>query len=216
MTRIAIMVGGPESYLPNIENTFNEDLIWIGVDRGAIRLLDYGIKPVLALGDFDSITQAELKKLKDNIEDVRQFPAEKDATDTELAVKAAFHEFSPDEVTIYGATGGRLDHLLNNLWLVFQPAFYPYISKIKINDNKNSVSYFIPGTYELEKEKDKKYLAFVCLIPVEKLTLTGVKYELSKADILYPQSLASNEFINEKKAQFSFEAGLIAVIQSKD
>ena len=215
MTRIAIMVGGPESYLPDIEEVTNKDLKWIGVDRGAIRLLNYGIEPILALGDFDSITQKELEKLKEKIKDVRQFPAEKDETDTEIAVKTAFLEFSPDEVTIYGATGGRLDHLLNNLWLVFQPAFHPYISKIKIVDNKNSVSYFVPGTYNLEKEKDKNYLAFVCLTPVEKLTLTNVKYELSERDILSPHSLASNEFSDER-AQFSFEKGLMAVIQSKD
>ncbi len=215
MTRIAIMVGGPESYLPDIEKVTKEDWKWIGVDRGAIRLLNYGIEPILALGDFDSITQVELEQLKERVQDVRQFPAEKDETDTEIAVKTAFFEFSPDEVTIYGATGGRLDHLLNNLWLVFQPTFYPYISKIKIVDNKNSVSYFIPGTYELEKEKDKNYLAFICLTPVEKLTLTNVKYELSEMDILYPHSLASNEFSDER-AQFSFKKGLMAVIQSKD
>ncbi|SEK83964.1 thiamine pyrophosphokinase [Carnobacterium iners] len=215
MVKIAIMVGGPESYLPNIKNSLSDNLIWIGVDRGAMRLLDYGIKPILALGDFDSITSVELEYLKNEVKDVRQFPAEKDATDTELAVRVAFGEFSPEEVTLYGATGGRLDHLLNNLWLVFQPAFYPHLSKINIIDNKNNLSYFNPGTYEIEKEKDKKYLAFVCLTAVKELTLKGMKYELSKADIAYPQSLASNEFIN-KKCQFSFETGLVAVIQSKD
>nr|WP_034550472.1 thiamine diphosphokinase [Carnobacterium funditum] len=215
MTNIAIMVGGPEKCLPDIKNRSNESLIWIGVDRGALRLLDYGIKPVLALGDFDSITPAELNKLKNEVEDVRQFPAEKDATDTELAVRVAFHEYFPEEVTIFGATGGRLDHFLNNLWLVFLPTFQPYISKIRIVDNKNSLSYFIPGTYTIEKERDKKYLAFICLTSVEKLTLTGVKYELTETDIAFPCSLASNEFANEK-AQFSFESGLVAVIQSKD
>lgn len=209
------MVGGPESYLPDIENEINEDLIWIGVDRGAIRLLDYGIKPVLALGDFDSITSAELKRLKKEVADVRQFPAEKDATDTELAVQVAFNEFSPEEVIMYGATGGRLDHLLNNLWLIFQPAFHPYLFKLKIVDNKNSVVYFGPGTYEIKKEKNKDYLAFICLTPVKNLTLSRVKYELVKTDIAYPQSLASNEFI-EECSQFSFDTGLMAVIQSKD
>ncbi|WP_414840116.1 thiamine diphosphokinase [Carnobacterium sp. TMP28] len=215
MVKIAIMVGGPESYLPDIKNSLPDNVIWIGVDRGAIRLLDYGIKPVLALGDFDSITSEELSHLRNKIRDVRQFPAEKDATDTELAVRVAFEEFTPEEVTLYGATGGRLDHLLNNLWLVFQPAFYPHLSKIKIIDNKNTVSYFKPGVYEIQKETDKKYLAFVCLTAVSELTLKDMKYELSKANIAYPQSLASNEFIT-KNAQFSFETGLVAVIQSKD
>ncbi|MGB3160418.1 MAG: thiamine diphosphokinase [Carnobacterium sp.] len=215
MTNIAIMVGGPENYLLETQIKSNTDLIWIGVDRGAIRLLDSGVKPAIALGDFDSITSEELKMLKNEVKDVRQFPAEKDETDTELAVKVAFQEFTPQIVTLYGATGGRLDHLLNNLWLVFHPTFQPYISKIKIVDNKNSMTYFTPGSYEIKKEKDKKYVAFICLTPVDKLTLTNVKYELTDEKIMYPYSLASNEFIDET-AEFSFETGLMAVIQSKD
>jgi thiamine pyrophosphokinase len=41
------------------------------------------------------------------------------------------------------------------------------------------------------------------------------KYRLSHSDFTYPISLASNEFVSDT-ATFSFDSGLIAVIQSKD
>ena len=81
--------------------------------------------------------------------------------------------------------------------------------------HKNTITYFHPGRHVIEKEQDKKYLAFVCLTPVAKLTLEEVKYELEEYDVSYPMSFASNEFLSNK-ARFSFEMGIMAVIQSKD
>lgn len=215
MTHIAIMVGGPEAFIPDISNLINEELIWIGVDRGAVRLLALGIQPAIALGDFDSITKEELGLVKQKVRDVRTFQAEKDATDTEIAVKIAFSEFNPTKVSIYGATGGRMDHFLNNLWLVFQPDLKPYLSKIHLIDSKNSLAYFSPGSYEIKKEQDKKYVAFICLTPVKKLTLVDAKYPLDEVDFECPTSLASNEFLSDT-TRFSFKTGIVAVIQSKD
>ena len=215
MTEIAILVGGPEMSLPDLHKLDHDRLLWIGVDRGAVRLLELGIKPHIALGDFDSVSKDEFEWIKKEVKDVRRFKAEKDATDTEIAVEAAFTEFVPEKVTIYGATGGRLDHLLNNLWLVFQPKIQPHLAKIQISDRQNNISYYQPGTYKLKKEEDKTYLAFICLTAVEKLTLFDAKYRLKEADFAYPTSLASNEFVSDTTL-FSFQTGLIAVIQSKD
>ena len=59
------------------------------------------------MGDFDS---AE-KPVFDNIE---IFPSEKDDTDLMLAIKEGF-ESGCDDFLIFGATGGRVDHLLGNI-----------------------------------------------------------------------------------------------------
>ena len=61
------------------------------------------------------------------------------------------------------------------------------------------------------------YLSFIGMTPIEKLTLTGVVYPLNGKDYDYPIALVSNEF-EESKAElhFSFESGLLAVIQSAD
>lgn len=215
MGHLAIMVGGPYERIPAIKNRQSKELVWIGVDRGALRLLEHGIVPKIALGDFDSVTKEELKTIKNEVADVRVYKAEKDETDTELAVRIAFDEFKPDSVSIYGATGGRMDHLLNNIFMVFQPKLLDHAAKIRLIDVQNTIMYFLPGSHTLSKEQDKKYLAFTCLSPVEKLTIQDAKYRLADADFTHPISLASNEFISDT-VNFSFISGMIAVIQSKD
>ena len=114
MTTINIMAGGPHDDLP----TDWQELpgVWIGVDRGTLHLVEAGIQPDLAVGDFDSLTLSELRAVREHVKKIRQVPSEKDDTDTELAVKAALQCFSTGNVIILGATGGRLDHFLSNLF----------------------------------------------------------------------------------------------------
>ena len=99
--------------------------------------------------------------------------------------------------------------------MFLQPRFLEYASKIKIIDIQNTLSFYLPGKYKLKKESDKKYIAFVCLTPVEELTLEKMKYPLEKKSFPFPVSLASNEFLDEL-AHFSFEKGVVAVVQSSD
>ncbi|MEG1172541.1 thiamine diphosphokinase [Carnobacterium sp.] len=214
-TRVALLVGGPENMIPDFMQLENQETKWIGVDRGALRLIEKGLVPRMAVGDFDSISTDDLAVLKERIADVLISPAEKDETDTEMAVALALNELKADEVVIYGGTAGRLDHFLANLWMVLQPRFIKHAAKIKMVDCQNSLSFYLPGSYELIKEADKRYLAFVCLTPVTKLSLVDQKYRLDEVDFLYPTSLASNEFIGET-GHFSFTSGVIAVIQSTD
>lgn len=81
----------------------------IAADAGYRICRDLGIVPDLLLGDFDSMEQPA------DFANVRRAPAEKDDTDTMLAVKTAL-ERNCDTVYLYGASGGkRLDHTLANL-----------------------------------------------------------------------------------------------------
>ena len=57
--RVNVMVGGPQEQIPVEMVRQHQDETWIGVDHGATLLLDWGIKPVAAIGDFDSTAPAE-------------------------------------------------------------------------------------------------------------------------------------------------------------
>lgn len=67
--------------------------------------------PIAIVGDLDSIAH-----IPNGIKIIKH-PAEKNFTDGELAVRYAIDKgFS--EIVFYGATGGRLDHILGNLALL--------------------------------------------------------------------------------------------------
>lgn len=210
--KILLVAGGDPSHWPAFSNDFEKV---IGIDRGNLFLLRRGIVPDLAIGDFDSLNEAEKKEVFNQVAEVKTSPAEKDDTDTQLALVSTFERFPKAEVTLIGATGGRLDHLLANLWLGLEPRFMPFLSQIMIADQGNVVRYITPGTHQIAKNPIMKYLAFCCLTPVKELTLKNLKYELSAVDFLQPTSLTSNEFLSGN-AEVSFSTGLIAVIQSKD
>ena len=88
-------------------NSFIDDSLVISADKGYKLAQAVGVKSDIIMGDFDS---AE-KPVFDNIE---IFPSEKDDTDLMLAIKQGF-ESGCDDFLIFGATGGRVDHLLGNI-----------------------------------------------------------------------------------------------------
>ncbi|MDN6214368.1 MAG: thiamine diphosphokinase [Lactiplantibacillus plantarum] len=211
-TIVNLLVGGPTANYPADLTTIPGP--WVGADRGALRLVKRGIQPVMVVGDFDSIDAAELQTVKDALVGAIVVKPDQDHTDTQLAIKSIFEQLQPDAVHLYGATGGRLDHLLANMWLVLDPVFRQWAPQIKLIDKQNSVRFFLPGDYQITKEADKRYLAFVPLMPMH-LTLPDEKYQLDAAYNAYPISWASNEF-SGNTGHFSFDAGVLAVIQSRD
>lgn len=215
--KVVIIAGGPIELWPNLsEYQDDSSVAWVGVDRGCLNGLQAGIKFTFGVGDFDSVDEIEKKYIADQIGKLEPFPAEKDATDTELGLLKAVEAFpKAEEFLLIGVTGGRMDHFLANLWLPFRDQLQHFKSRIVLKDIQNSIRYFEPGTYTIVKEPDKKYLAFVCLTAVTGLSLYDAKYQLDKYQTALPMSWASNEFIGET-TRFSFETGELCVIQSKD
>ncbi len=98
-----------------------DDLI-LCADGGSRHALALGLRPHLVIGDLDSLAiadRAHLDRLGCTIE---QHPADKDATDLELALHAA-RRLGADEVLLLAALGGRLDQELANLLLLAGPQF---------------------------------------------------------------------------------------------
>lgn len=213
--KVVIVVGGDQTDVAALVHRYSESHRLIGADRGALTLAELRTHFDAAIGDFDSVTPAEMEEIKKKSHDCRILPAQKDETDTEAAIAYAIEMFSPEEIILLGAFGGRLDHLMSNLWLAFHPLLKGMAGKISLMDQHNTLRFYMPGSYVLAKETDKKYLSFIGMTPIEKLTLTGVAYPLNGKDYDYPIALVSNEF-EATEMHFSFESGLLAIIQSAD
>jgi thiamine pyrophosphokinase len=68
-----------------------------------------GIRPDRVVGDLDSVSPIVATGVE-----VARYPREKDFSDFELALQHATAE-EPERVFVYGALGGRPDHLLTNI-----------------------------------------------------------------------------------------------------
>ncbi|MCM0598726.1 thiamine diphosphokinase [Periweissella fabalis] len=215
MQRLNILVGGPTELWPQelIDKQIPGD--WLGVDRGAIRLLEHGITPLIAIGDFDSINNDEKNLINQQLRDIRIARPEKDDTDTQLALTIAMDEFDAQEIYIYGATGGRIDHFLANVWTVTESRFRNIVERVHMIDNGNSLRFYLPGEHAIVREAGKKYLAFMNLTPVTNLTLIDELYPLTNWSSVAPKAWTSNEFTADVN-HFKFESGIMLVIQCRD
>lgn len=215
---IKILAGGPAKNWPTDLFNKNQDDIWIGADFGAYSLIKNDILPVMIVGDFDSLNQQQKNELFTNVNQSKivQVNAEKDETDLELALNSA-RDFlnQDDQINIYGATGGRLDHELSNLTILAKTNFKDLIDKTSFIDSQNKVTYFNPGRHQIKNDSSYKYLAFMNIAPVENFEILDAKYKLDETSNQIPIMYSSNEFENQT-VDFRFDQGIMMVVQSKD
>jgi len=88
----------------------------IAADGGARHCLTLGLTPETVIGDFDSLSAAELAELQRLGAQLVRHPAHKDLTDLELALRHA-KGLGVSEVLILGALGARWDQTIANLLL---------------------------------------------------------------------------------------------------
>jgi thiamine pyrophosphokinase len=187
------------------------DLV-IAADSGARHCRSFDILPDLLVGDFDSIGDADYKSLVSAGIEITKFPAEKDMTDSELAIEIALGK-GCSRVILLGALGTRLDHSLSNLFLL----------KKLLNSgaegilaDENNEARMIDSSIELEYEKD----SFVTLLPIagsaKGVTTQGLYYPLENATLEVGSSWGvSNRFTSEKAA-VTVREGKLLVVLSRD
>ncbi len=211
-----IVTGGSLDYKFTMEyyktNTF--DLV-ISADSGTEFFTNNTRHPDYVLGDFDSIHQDILNEAR-RWNDVvfRQYPSEKDYTDTEIALNLAI-EKGADEIVILGGTGTRLDHTLATMQLMVTCLSKNISCYILDPHNK---MYLKDKDFCLSKEE--QYGNYVSLIPfagtVKGVSLSGFKYDVENVDMITGPSLGVSNQIREDLAKVSFEEGILLVVESRD
>ncbi|MGF9965559.1 thiamine diphosphokinase [Bacillus rhizoplanae] len=211
---IHILAGGPVECCADFSKYESEQVVWAAVDRGVYRLLQHGIIPQVAFGDYDSVTEEELVWMQKQKQDLHIVPKEKDQTDLEIAINWAVEQ-EPEQIRIFGATGGRLDHSLANIQMLLK-GLRANIN-MSIVDYKNEIFIKESGAYTIEKNSSFPYISFVPVTEiVTGITLRGFKYPLTDKKIEWGSTLCiSNELVAEK-GTFSFTSGILMVIRSTD
>ncbi len=213
MTDVHIILAAPTDRA--IKHLIESEGFVIGVDGGAKVAWEENIALDLALGDFDSLGQSKAGAIKKQVRETLTFPSEKDDTDAELALLYVLENLEAENIYLYNWAGGRQDHLYSLFMLVLQERFKALIPKLQFISDNNRIAYYLPGEYQLKKEKSMDYLSFILLTEVSQLTIEEVKYSVENKSYQEPRALISNEFLTDS-AYFSFEQGIIAVIQSRD
>lgn len=197
--RCAVLIAGMAKQIPCLPGDY------FGIDRGAFIALHQGITLKAAIGDFDSVSDAERSILEENCPMI-VLPVHKNETDSEAAVKHVL-SLGYDSIILYGGLGGRIDHELANLRLMTQ-RHYP----LKLMNEHNQLEVLTQGTYTIPKTR--KYLSFLALEP-SCISEEHVAYPLDHQTVdMQDIYTISNEM--EDVALVTIHKGRVLMIQSDD
>lgn len=182
------------------------DLI-IGADRGYFTLVENGIMPQVAIGDFDSYTG------RIDCENTIVFPVKKDDTDSALAIKYAIEQ-GYKKIVIFGAIGGTLDHTIANVSLCAS-----YTEKgidISFVDGENVLFAVSASTVYFDENANGRISVFSFGDKAEGVCEKGLLYTLENATLESRVPIGiSNEFIGEKST-ISVANGTILIYTDKN
>ena len=185
------------------------DDLCIAADQGYHTAKALGERIDLLLGDFDSIGSVP----GDEGMEIQRVPAEKDYTDTQLAVEIAL-ERGADEIIIIGGLSGRLDHTLSTLAILEDLNTRGVYGTV--TDGQNRARY-MKSTSTLIARSPYKYLSLIAADEVVKgVDIEGCKYPLKKATLRRRNQFAVSNEITGNVAFIAVKKGGVFIIESRD
>ena len=183
----------------------------IAVDGGSNHLYRLGIMPNYILGDLDSIDDDIRSYYEASDVVFKKFPTKKDETDAELAVWMVEEEGLLG-IDIYAALGGRIDHELANIQLLYyilDRGMYP-----RIISEREEI--YILRNEEMNLKGSIGDI--VSIIPVKGdargITLANMEYSVEELDLKYSVTRGISNVMLAEDAYINVRDGCILVIKN--
>jgi thiamine pyrophosphokinase len=192
--------------------TILPDDILIAVDGGLRHCLELNLRPHTLIGDMDSLSPGEIEAVARSGIPISRYPARKDHTDLELALRAAI-SLGAEDIVLLGALGARWDMTLANVMLLAAPELAG--RRVRILDGMQEISLVRGGeTHQFEGNAGD----LLSLIPLKSVArnvrVTGLEYPLNGETLYFSATRGiSNVFCNQTATVFLEEGLLICVVQ---
>ena len=185
----------------------NEKYIFCA-DGGLKYALEAGVIPLEIWGDLDSANSLLVEKAVSMGSKIIKFDAKKNFTDGELILSELVKK-DFDKIIVLGGLGGRTDHLLTNLNLLFK------FDKVIFLDEREII-FRVDNRTEI-KNHNGKTISFIPMSDiVEEITLTGFEYPLTKHTVSRGESLCTSNILRSDNAVIEFKSGkLLGIIENR-
>lgn len=212
--KICIILNGEiknYDYIKNIITKNNYDYI-ICADGGANHSYKMGITPDYIIGDLDSISSNIIDSYKLKNVKFEKFPSKKNETDTEICVYLA-SRLNAKEIDFIGALGGRLDHMIANINLLYYVRNQGIYTKIISEDE----DIYIAINEEISINGDVGDT--ISVIPLngdaKGVTLNRLEYPLNNYDMKFSLPLGISNVMLDKRCNIKVEQGSLIIIRNK-
>ena len=178
------------------------------IDKGIELCRACNVVPNFLIGDFDSANNDSVHWAQDKNIPIEKYPADKDFTDTQLALNHAAEIFGEHAAILTGCFGGRFDHLYNTIFTCAA-----LNRKIFLAD-ECEIIFYLSGGESAEIKFFKKPLA-VSLLPMTSIcagvTTKNLHWELDRATLTQTFPNATSNRIDDDKIFLSLERGTLAI-----
>jgi thiamine pyrophosphokinase len=202
MTTVLVLAGGPDRptglQLPAGAKV-------IAANSGVELARELGLKIDLAVGDFDSISEETLQ----SIEHLDRHPAEKDASDLELALTAALR-WKAERILVLGGAGGRLDHLLGAVLLLAADAY----AGVQVDAQLGAAAvHLVRRDRVLEGEPGELISLFALHQPASGVTTEGLLYPLHAETLEPSSSRGLSNLFTAPEVRIRLERGVLLAVR---
>ena len=153
------------------------------------------------IGDFDSLAEVPYPEPEE------VYPAKKDYTDGEIALKKMLSS-GVDEIEIYGGGGGREDHFLGNLHLLYSA--HSAGAKCKLI-TQNSIIFPASGKINFGEYKEKTISVLPFGGSLHIMNSRGLKYSYPPT-IAYGECRGISNIVEEKDAYLTVKGVALVII----
>ncbi len=147
--------------------------IFVCADGGANAAKTLGLLPIAIVGDFDSATRETLAHFA-AVPQLRD--ADPERTDTEKAIDFVLGKAGAAEITLLGASAGRLDHVLGHLSILRR---YAGRARIVLEDD-DARSWLASGDVTIHVPVGTTVSFFAVGGPAARVTTEGFRYALTE------------------------------------
>lgn len=187
-----------------------DSALLIASDNGILGFKQAGIEPDVLVGDFDSLNKCDIIEYEKNQIEIIRLKPEKNETDTEMALLVARDRGAVD-ISLLGATGGRLDHTVANLMLL--KFAYKLSLHLIIEDDLQSIR-IDKGEFIICGEEGE----VISLFPVNEYAVVnavnGLKYPLDKLTLTNSNTRGVSNVLTKNKVKI-FSSDLLWIIKNK-
>ncbi len=206
--RAIIFANGPLSDPASARASLRPGDRLIAADGGLRHLEALGLTPDVLVGDLDSVEPADTARLEASGVPVRRYPARKDETDLELALRLALDE-GAGEVVILGGLGGRWDQTLANLLLLAHPDFRA--ARVRLLDGAQQV-YLVQGETRIEGRPGDTVSLIALGGDAHGVTTQGLEYPLMEGTLPFGSTLGISNVLAGERGMVRVREGVVACV----
>lgn len=212
--KVCILLNGKindYSIIKQFINNQNYDYI-ICADGGANHAYKMNITPNYIIGDSDSINKEVIDFYKKQNILFEEFPSKKNETDSELCIFLS-KSLNANKIDLFGTLGGRIDHTLANINLLYYIREQEIIPRIISEQEEIYIA-----TNECVKIKGNVN-DIISIIPIKGdakgVTLENLEYPLNNYDMNYSTPLGISNIMLSEECKIAVKKGSLLIIRNK-